>query len=136
MVWWLLAAFALGAAEMAVSGLVLGMISGGALAATVAALLHGGLLVETLVFTFVSLGLLVFVRPLARRHLARGPGLVSGTAGLVGATAVVISDVDSVNGRVKLGGEIWSARSYDETVHPAGTNVQVLSIDGATAIVL
>ncbi|MEI7777825.1 MAG: NfeD family protein [Actinomycetes bacterium] len=136
MVWWLLAAFALGAAEVAVSGLVLGMISGGALAATAAALLHGGLLVETLVFTFVSLGLLVFVRPLAQRYLTRGPGLISGTAGLVGATAVVISDVDPGNGRVKIGGEIWSARSYDESVHLAGSSVQVVSIDGATAVVL
>jgi membrane protein implicated in regulation of membrane protease activity len=135
-IWWLLAAVALGAAEFAVSGLVLGMICGGALAATVAAALDAGLIVETSVFTVVSLGLLIFVRPVAQRHLNSGPLLQSGTARLVGVEGVVLESVTATGGRVRLEGEIWSARSYDEAQYPIGATVRVVRIDGATAVVM
>jgi membrane protein implicated in regulation of membrane protease activity len=124
-IWWLLAAVALGAAEFAVSGLVLGMVCGGALAATVAS-----------VFTVVSLGLLVFVRPVAQRHLNSGPQLQSGTARLVGVEGVVLESVTASDGRVRLEGEIWSARSYDDAQYAIGATVRVVRIDGATAVVM
>jgi membrane protein implicated in regulation of membrane protease activity len=135
-IWWLLAAVALGAAEFAVSGLVLGMVCGGALAATVAAAVGAGLVVETSVFTVVSLGLLVFVRPVAQRHLNSGPQLQSGTARLVGVEGVVLESVTASDGRVRLEGEIWSARSYDDAQYAIGATVRVVRIDGATAVVM
>ncbi len=50
--------------------------------------------------------------------------------------AVVLERVDRDGGTIKLAGEVWSARSYDrESVHEAGARVEVLQIEGATALV-
>jgi membrane protein implicated in regulation of membrane protease activity len=76
------------------------------------------------------------VRPIAIRHLKQPPLLRTGTAALVGRTALVLEEVSAHNGRVRIGGEEWSARPYDETlVLPAGTTVDVMQIQGVTALV-
>jgi membrane protein implicated in regulation of membrane protease activity len=75
-------------------------------------------------------------RPIAMRHVRQPPLLRSGTAALVGRTAYVLDDVTARGGRVQIGGEEWSARPYDESlVIPAGSTVDVLQIQGATALV-
>jgi membrane protein implicated in regulation of membrane protease activity len=62
--------------------------------------------------------------------------LRTGTAALIGCPATVLERVDGHGGQVKLAGEIWSARSFDEDqVFEPGTRVEVLKIDGATALV-
>jgi membrane protein implicated in regulation of membrane protease activity len=77
-----------------------------------------------------------FVLPIARRHIRQPPLLRTGTAALVGKSASVLEEVTADSGRVRIGGEIWSARSYDETlVIPAGVTVDVMQIEGATALV-
>jgi len=76
------------------------------------------------------------LRPIARRHLRQPLALRTGTAALVGAKAVVVERVDTAGGRVKIGGEIWSARAFDESqVLEPGTRVEVAQIEGATALV-
>ena len=76
------------------------------------------------------------VRPVALRHLRSGPILKSGVAALVGSEGVVLEAVSGQDGRVKLGGEIWSAKSYDEHSElSVGTHVYVIEIQGATALV-
>jgi len=83
----------------------------------------------------VSVGLIGVVRPVATKH-ANQPTLRSGIERLVGQDAEVVAEVDGRDGRVKLHGEIWSARAFDgHTVFGAGAIVQVLAIDGATALV-
>jgi membrane protein implicated in regulation of membrane protease activity len=78
----------------------------------------------------------LFVRPVARRHLLAGPEHKTGSAALVGKRAVVSSEVGPQSGLVKLNGQEWTARSVGEGhVYPAGTNVRVVEISGATAIV-
>jgi membrane protein implicated in regulation of membrane protease activity len=80
-------------------------------------------------------GVLV-VRPVALRHLRNTPELRTGTAALVGRQAVVLDRVDGRGGQVKLAGEIWSARAYDDAkVFEPGADVMVLEIAGATALV-
>jgi membrane protein implicated in regulation of membrane protease activity len=76
------------------------------------------------------------LRPIARRHLRTPAALRTGTAALVGSPAVVLERVDRDGGQVKLGGEIWSARAYDQddSFEP-GARVEVMKIDGATALV-
>jgi membrane protein implicated in regulation of membrane protease activity len=88
------------------------------------------------VFIVCSIASLLFIRPIARRHLNTPASLRTGTAALVGARAVVLERVHADGGRVKIGGEDWSARPYDEDdVYEEGARVEVMKIQGATALV-
>ena len=133
---WLIIAVVLAGAEAASAGLLLIMFSGGALAASLAAALGAGTVGSAAVFALVSVALIAFVRPVAKRHMYQPPQQRSGTAALVGTQAVVLETVDGSNGRIKLAGEIWSARTLDEEARfEPGQKVSVFEIDGATAVV-
>ena len=134
---WVVAALVLGVLEMVTGGtLFLAMVATGALAGAVTAAVTDGGFAPWLVFTVVSVGLLVAVRPVAARHLRQPAELRSGVDRLVGLEAVVTEPVSGAGGRVKLNGEIWSARSFDhEASFPPGATVVVLEIEGATALV-
>src|SRR5919109_1272206 len=81
-----------------------------------------------------TLGL--FLRPIAKRQLQTPARIRTGTAALIGARAMVLERMDVHGGQVKIGGEVWSARAYDEDeVIEPGTRVEVMQIDGATALV-
>ena len=135
-VWWMIAAGALAVGEIATLGFFLGPIAVAAVAAAIVALVGGGLALQWIVFIAVSLASLLVLRPIARRHLRTPAQLRTGTAALVGAQAVVLERVDRDGGQVKLAGEVWTARTYDEdaTFEP-GERVEVMKIDGATALV-
>src|ERR671918_156099 len=135
-VFWLIAAAALAAGEVATLGFFLGAVALAALPAALAAAVGAPLSVQLLVFILGSLASLAFIRPVARRHLHTPPSIRTGTAALVGARAVVLERVHSDGGRVKIGGEEWTARPYDEDdVYHEGARVDVLKIEGATALV-
>jgi len=133
---WMIAAGVLAVGEMLTLGFFAGPIAIAAVLAAVVALTGGGVVLQWIVFTAVSAGSLLLLRPIARRHLRTPAQLRTGTAALVGATAVVIDRVDRDGGTVRLAGEVWSARSYDEDhAFEPGARVEVLKIDGATALV-
>ena len=133
---WLIVAGVLAAVEAVSLDLVLIMVAGGAAGASVAAGLGAPVSVQALVLAVVSVLLLVGVRPTAKRHLTRQGEHVTGTEALVGRQAVVLAPVDRDGGRVRLGGQEWSARTYiDGEVLPPGTTVRVMQISGATAVV-
>lgn len=135
-VWWVVAALALGVVEVLTVDLVAVMLAGGALGGAVAAGVGAPPPVQVLVFGIVSGLLLLAVRPVASRHLRQAPHIRTGVDALPGSEAVVLERVDGADGRIKLGGEVWSARAYDgATVYEPGANVQVISISGATALV-
>jgi membrane protein implicated in regulation of membrane protease activity len=135
-VWWMIAAGALAVGEIATVGFFLGPIAVAAVLAAVVALAGGGLALQSVVFIAASIASLLVLRPLARRHLHTPARLRSGTAALVGSRAVVLERVDVNGGQVKIGGEIWSARTYDEDeVLEPGMRATVMEIDGATALV-
>ena len=91
---------------------------------------------QFLVFTVVATVTVLFVRPVALRHVLRPQVERFGVDALVGKAAYVVSEVTGRGGRVRIGGEEWTARAYDETlVIPPGTTVDVMEISGATAIV-
>ena len=76
------------------------------------------------------------VRPIAMRHIKQPPLLRTGTSALVGRSAKVVEEVTDDGGKVRIGGELWSARPYDESlVIPVGSTVDVFAIEGATALV-
>ena len=135
---WLLVAVVLGGVEIATLDLVFLMLAAGAVGGAATAALGAPLLLQGLVALAVALAMLGVVRPVALRHLrATTPESRTGVAALVGRQALVLERVDGSGGRVKLGGEVWSARSYDPfaTLEP-GRTVDVVSIEGATAVVL
>jgi membrane protein implicated in regulation of membrane protease activity len=133
---WIGIAVVLAIVEMMSLDLVLLMFALGALAAAVAAGLGAPVWVAVLTFALVALGLLFFVRPPMVARLHAGPTLTTGHESLVGKTAVVAEPVDQHGGRVKLSGEIWSARAESEgDSFETGTEVLVTRIDGATAVV-
>ena len=133
---WIVAAAALAAGEILTLGFSLGPIALAALVAALVALAGAGVELQVAAFVLASIASLAVVRPLVNRHL-RTPGhLRTGTAALVGETALVLEQVDGNGGRVRIGGEIWSARAYDEDqVIEPGARVSVLAIKGATALV-
>jgi membrane protein implicated in regulation of membrane protease activity len=135
-VWWIVAAGVLAVGEIATLGFFLGPIAIAAVLAAVVALVGGSLAVQWIVFVAASIATLLVLRPIARRHLRTPARIRTGTAALVGTRAMVLERVDAYGGRVKIGGEVWSARSYDEDeVIEPGTRVEVMQIDGATALV-
>ncbi|MFF3418038.1 NfeD family protein [Streptomyces sp. NPDC002698] len=137
-VWWLVGAAGLGIPLVVTAMPEFGMLSVGAVAAAVAAGLGGGVVVQVLVFVVVSVALIAVVRPIAARHRAQRPELATGIEALKGRQAIVLERVDSSGaGRIKLGGEIWSARALDGAqAYEVGQEVDVVDIDGATAIVM
>lgn len=133
---WLVVAAVLGVAELMTTTFALGIIAVGALVAAGAGALHLGLPFQLIAFVVASAAGLGFVLPIARRHVKQPPPLKTGSAALVGRSARVLEEVTAYGGRVRIGGEEWSARSYDETlVIPAGAAVDVMQIEGATALV-
>jgi membrane protein implicated in regulation of membrane protease activity len=133
---WMIAAGVLAVGEMLTVSFFLGPIAVAAVAAAIVALAGGGVALQWIVFTVMSAGSLLVLRPIARRHLRMPAQLRTGAAALVGSTAVVIDRVDRDGGTVRLAGEVWSARSYDEDhAFEPGSRVEVLKIEGATALV-
>lgn len=134
--WWLSAALVLGILEMLSLDLVLVMLAGGALAGALAAGLGAPVAVQFVVACATAALLLLALRPWLLRHLrGRVPLVETNAAALVGREAVVMSTVTVEGGRVKLAGEVWSARAAAGTAIAPGTPVRVFRIDGATAVV-
>ena len=133
---WLILAVAFAAGEVMTAGFFLGPFAIGALVAALVSALGGSLVVSGLVFLALSTVALVALRPVAKRHLRTPAQLRTGTAALVGRHATVVERVSESGGCVRLEGEVWTARPYDEDdVIEPGTRVQVLEIRGATALV-
>ena len=133
---WMLAAAALAGGEMLTLSLFLGPLSLAAVLAALVALGGGSVELQVAAFVTGSIASLAIVRPIARRHLRAPPHIRTGAAALIGQTATVLERVDRDRGMVKIGGEVWTARAYDEDhVIEPGTRVEVLKIDGATALV-
>ncbi|MFJ3338404.1 NfeD family protein [Streptomyces sp. NPDC086766] len=136
-VWWLVGAAALGIPLVVTAMPEFGMFAVGAVAAAVVSGLGFGLVVQVLVFVVVSVALIAVVRPIAARHSRQRPQLATGVDALKGRQAVVLERVDASGGRIKLAGEVWSARALDTgRAYEAGEEVDVVDIEGATAIVM
>jgi membrane protein implicated in regulation of membrane protease activity len=133
---WMLVAAALAGGEMLTLGLFLGPLALAAILAALVALGGGSVELQAAAFIAGSVASLAIVRPIARRHLHTPAQIRTGAAALIGQRAVVLETVDADGGLVKIGGEVWTARPYDEDhVIEPGTRVEVLKIEGATALV-
>ena len=133
---WIVAAVLLAIGEVLTPGaFFLGPFALAAGAAAIIALFAGGV-VSTIVFIVAALLSLAVLRPIARRHVRMPQLLRTGTDALIGRKAVVTKRVDASGGRVRIGGEEWSARAYlDDGVYAEGATVDIVRIEGATALV-
>jgi membrane protein implicated in regulation of membrane protease activity len=133
---WLILAAVLGVAEVLTATLAFGLIAVAAVVAAVAGAAGLDLPLQLAAFAAAGGAGLAFVRPFAMRHIKQPPLLRTGTSALVGRSALVLEEVTGHGGRVRIGGEVWSARSYDESLDiPVGSTVDVFQIEGATALV-
>ncbi|MCP3769461.1 MULTISPECIES: NfeD family protein [Streptomyces] len=133
---WLIVAAVLAAAEIFTLTAALGLLSAAALVTAGCAALGLSPPFQFLVFAVVATVTVLFVRPLAVRHVLQPPGARFGVEALVGRAAYVVSEVSGLGGRVRIDGEEWTARAYDETlVIPPGKTVDVIEISGTTAFV-
>lgn len=133
---WLIAGVLLIAAEVLSGDFVLLMLGAAALAAAGSSALGAPLWVDVLVFAVAMVAFVTLARPMLRRRLHAGELLRTNAEALIGGKAVVVTTVDASGGKVKLRGELWSARAFDETqVLEPGRAVTVMDISGATAVV-
>jgi len=136
---WLIAAGVLGVGEMHQGAFYLAPFALGAALAAVVSLLGAGAAVSAVVFVAASAIVFATLRPVARRHRQLPPSIRTGAAALVGRPAIVLERIanDEGVGCVRIGGEVWTARSYDDDeVFDAGERVEVVEIRGATALVM
>jgi membrane protein implicated in regulation of membrane protease activity len=133
---WLIAAVVFGVGEVLTTGFFLAPFAIGALVGAAASAAGAPFVLAGLLFLIVSTAGLVGLRPIARRHLRTPSRLRTGTAALIGRQAMVLEQVSEGGGSVKLEGEVWSARPFDQDdVIEPGKRVQVMEIRGATALV-
>jgi membrane protein implicated in regulation of membrane protease activity len=135
---WLIAAVVFAVGEIATLGFFLAPFAGGALVAALLAGFDVGAFGQWAAFLVVSIALLVGLRPLARSHKRMPAQLRTGTAALIGKTGVVVERIanDEAAGLVRIDGDTWSARAYDEDqVFESGARVQIVEIRGAVALV-
>lgn len=133
---WLIAAVILAVGEVLTLGFFLAPFAVGAAVAAIVSAAGAGLVVSGLVFLALSSVAFLALRPIARRHLHTPARLRTGTAALVGRTGVVVDEVSADGGTVRIDGEVWTARPFDEDDRfEVGRRVHVLQIRGATALV-
>jgi len=133
---WLIVAAVLGVAELLTTTLAFGLIAIAAVAAAVVGAFHLSFALQLVAFAAAAGAGLGFVRPIAIKHIKQPPALRTGVAALVGRSAIVLEEVTEHGGRVRIDGEEWSSRPYDESlVIPVGTKVDVMQIKGATVLV-
>ncbi len=133
---WMIGAGVLAIGEILSLSFFLGPIAVAAVLAAGAAALGAALAIQIIVFILASIASLGVLRPIARSHLKVPSQLRTGTQALVGAYAEVLEPVNGRSGQVKLAGEVWSARAFDDDeVFEPGARVHVMKIEGATALV-
>jgi membrane protein implicated in regulation of membrane protease activity len=133
---WLVIAAAAGIAEIFTLTAALGMVGGASLLTAVFAAIGLPLPFQFVVFAAAATAGVVLVRPIALRHMRRPQTELFGVDALVGKRAFVVREVTDRDGRVRIDGEEWTARPFDDSlVIPVGTAVDVIRISGITAIV-
>ena len=132
---WLATGGALLLVELMTANLLFASLAVSALAAAGAAGLGYDAVVQTVVFGVVAILSLVFIRPVALRHLKKTkPDAATNTDALIGTFAFTLTTVSETGGQIKLAGEVWTAKTEGGSI-AADKKVFVTAIRGATAII-
>ena len=133
---WLILGLVLVVAELVSGDFVLVMLGAAALATSLATALGAPVIADVAIFAVLSVGLVFGARPALKRKFHVATLTHTNVAALVGRRAVALTEVNEHSGQVKIDGEVWSARTFDDMVIERGAAVTVVEISGATAIVL
>lgn len=108
------------------------LISAGALTGIVADVLGAPIYVQFIIVTVIAIASLIWLRSFdtKRRDNDTGPSPWSVNR-YVGRVGQVTEEVSSNEGRVRIGEEIWSARTYAQRPIPAEAPVVIQQIEGA-----
>ena len=122
--------------EISTLGLTTIWFAGGALLATIVALIGGPLWLQILVFLVTSIVLLIFTRPLAAKYFNKNR-IKTNVNSIVGKQAIVTETIDNLKaeGQIITNGMEWTARSVDDSILEAGCVVTIERIEGVKAIV-
>lgn len=143
---WIVAALVLGLIELLTVDFFFLTLALASLVSGVFALLGVPLWGQIVIFGVVSVIFLLTLRPWAKKHLSKTtPNIDTNVRGLVGKSAIVTQALVGPAGRIRLEGEEWSARiqsppeelpsAREASAFPVGSQVRVVAIEGATAIV-
>ena len=123
--------------EMATVGFLVFWFGIGALIAMVISLFTSSLVIQTTVFVFSSTLLLFLTRPFVNKFTKKDHEVQTNAYSIIGKRGIVFKDIDPINGtgQVKIGTEIWSAKSSDDRKIEKGIEVEVLEIEGVKAVV-
>lgn len=133
---WLVLGAGLALTELVTLDFTLLMLAAGAVAGGATALIFPGLFwLQIAVAVVVAVLMLALLRPTLLEKIRRMPGYRSSVDKLVGSSGVVVAEITAAGGEVKLSGEVWTARSVDGTPIPAGEQIEVYQVDGATVVV-
>lgn len=132
---WLAAAGVLLVIEMLTVDLLFASLAFSALLAAAANALGFDVVVQGVVFGVGAVGSLMFLRPVALRHLKKKPAdFATNVEALIGAPALALTTITELDGQVKLSGEPWSARTNKGEIE-SGARLEVIAIEGVTAVV-
>jgi membrane protein implicated in regulation of membrane protease activity len=135
---WLIAVVVFTVGEMATLGFFLAPFAVGCLLALIVDLVGGGTELQIAAAVIGTVGSFMALRPIAKRHMGDATPTATNTAALVGKPAIVVDKIvnDEGVGTVRIGGEVWTARTLqDDEVLDAGAKVTVIEIRGVTALV-
>lgn len=135
-IFWAAAILIFGIAEAVTVQLVSIWFLVGAIAALIAALCGATPVIQIIIFIAVSVLALVITRPLVKKFVSSKKQSTNYDR-VIGQIGIVNEDIDNINakGQVKADGKIWTARSIDNSIIPAGSEVIIDRIDGVKLIV-
>ena len=136
-IFWLIAAGIFFIIEMATIGFLVFWLGIGALLAMLTSFITDSILIQVLVFVITSIILLIFTRPLVNKFVKIPKEVKTNAYSIIGKKAIVISKINNIegNGQVKIDGDVWSAKSFDDEDIPENTEVEIVEIDGVKAVV-
>ena len=136
-IFWLIAAGVFFIIEMATIGFLVFWLGIGALLAMLTSFITDSILIQVLVFVITSIVLLIFTRPLVNKFIKVPKEVKTNAYSIIGKKAIVISKINNIegNGQVKIDGDVWSAKSFDDEDIPENTEVEIVEIDGVKAVV-
>ena len=136
-IFWLIAAGVFFIIEMATIGFLVFWLGIGALLAMLTSFITDSILIQVLVFVITSILLLIFTRPLVNKFIKVPKEVKTNAYSIIGKKAIVISKINNIegNGQVKIDGDVWSAKSFDDEDIPENTEVEIIEIDGVKAVV-
>jgi len=135
-IFWLVALVLFSIIEAVTVGLVSVWFAVGSLAALIVSWLGGSVWVQVVVFGVCSFATMAVARPLTHKYLVRSKEATNADRA-IGKDAVVTEEINNLkgSGAVSVGGVIWTARSGDDEIIPAGATVRVLRIEGVKLFV-